>query len=144
MGVVGVDVGGSKILAGIVDASGAVRGTVGAETPGRRNLPNVVEEAIVDAVQKLAAEEEVAGVGIGAAGFVGLGGVVRFAPHVSWRDEPLQERLEERLGLPVVVDNDANVSALAELTFGAACRSSSLRCLIICASPSARASAGRS
>jgi glucokinase len=45
---------------------------------------------------------------------------VRFAPHVSWRDEPLRQRLSERLGLPVVVDNDANATALAELRVGAA------------------------
>ena len=51
--VVGVDVGGSKILAGVVDASGDVLKVVGAKTPGRRNLPHVVEDAIVDAVQPL-------------------------------------------------------------------------------------------
>jgi glucokinase len=51
---------------------------------------------------------------------VGRDGTVRFAPHVSWRDEPLQQRLSERLGLPVVVDNDANVTALAELRVGVA------------------------
>ena len=119
-GVVGVDVGGSKILAGVVDVSGAVLALSGAETPGRRNLPRVVEDAIVDSVKKLATERDVQAVGVGAAGFVGLDGTVRFAPHVSWRDEPLQQRLADRIGLPVVVDNDANVTALAEVAFGAA------------------------
>ncbi len=58
-------------------------------------------------------------VGVGAAGFVDRSGTVLFAPHLSWRGEPLQEVLEARLGLPVVVDNDANAAAHAEMRFGA-------------------------
>ncbi len=46
-------------------------------------------------------------------------GTVRFAPHLAWRDEPLQEVLSARLGIPVAVDNDANTAALAEMRFGA-------------------------
>ncbi len=127
----GVDVGGSKILAGVVDAAGRVTDVVGAETPGRRNLPRVVEDTIVDTVQKLASEHDVAAVGVGAAGFVALDGVVRFAPHVSWRDEPLEQRLAHRLGLPVAVDNDANVTALAETAFGAARGASEVLCVTL-------------
>lgn len=117
---VGVDVGGTKILAGVVAVDGSVVEVVHAETPSRSDAPHVVEDTIVRAVQRLGVRHAVAGVGVGAAGFVGLDGVVRFAPHVSWRDEPLQQRLTERLGLPVRVDNDANTTALAELTVGAA------------------------
>ena len=112
--------GGTKILAGVVAADGTVVEVVHAETPARSDAPQVVEDTIVRAVQRLAVRNAVAGVGVGAAGFVGLDGVVRFAPHVSWRDEPLQQRLTDRLGLPVRVDNDANTTALAELTVGAA------------------------
>jgi glucokinase len=79
----------------------------------------VVEEAIVSAVNELRASLEVAAVGVGAAGFVAPSGTVRFAPHLSWRDEPLQDVLVNRLGLPVAVDNDANTAARAEMTFGA-------------------------
>jgi glucokinase len=43
-----------------------------------------------------------------------------FAPNLAWRDEPLKQRVEERLGRPVVVENDANASAWAEARFGAA------------------------
>jgi glucokinase len=117
---VGVDVGGTKILAGVVAVDGSVVEVVHAETPSRSDAPHVVEDTIVRAVQRLGVRHSVAGVGVGAAGFVGLDGVVRFAPHVSWRDEPLQQRLTDRLGLPVRVDNDANTTALAELTVGAA------------------------
>ena len=129
--VVGVDVGGTKILAGAVDVDGVLAAGMSAETPGRRNLPSVVEDTIVRAVMDLRAKHEVGAVGVGAAGFVGLGGVVRFAPHVSWRDEPLQSRLSDRLGLPVVVDNDANVTALAELRLGAARGCSEAVCITL-------------
>ena len=67
-------------------------------------------------------------VGIGAAGFVDASGAsVRFSPHLSWRDEPLQAAVSSRLGLPVVVENDANAAAWAEWRFGAA-SGAELRC----------------
>ena len=117
---IGLDVGGTKILAGIVDQDGTVVELRAAETPGRQNLPRVVEDTMVKVVGELRSGREIRAIGVGAAGFVSRDGTVRFAPHVSWRDEPLQRRLEERLGLPVVVDNDANVTAQAELAIGAA------------------------
>lgn len=117
---IGLDVGGTKILAGVVGEDDTVIELRTVETPGRQNLPGVVEHRIAQVVGELRSGREVRAVGVGAAGFVGRDGTVRFAPHVSWRDEPLQRRLEERLGLPVVVDNDANVTALAELALGAA------------------------
>ncbi len=120
MSYVGVDVGGTKILAGVVGDDGRVLDLVRRVTPGRSDAAEVVETEIVAAVDELRARHEVGGVGVGAAGFVGLDGTVRFAPHVSWRDEPLAARLGDRLELPVVVDNDANVTALAELRFGVA------------------------
>ena len=59
-------------------------------------------------------------VGIGAAGFVSADrSTVLFAPHLSWRNEPLRERLAARVGLDVVVDNDANAACWAEHRFGA-------------------------
>ena len=50
------------------------------------------------------------------------GETVLFSPHLSWRNEPLKEALEKRLGVPVLVDNDANTTAWAELRFGAGTR----------------------
>ena len=60
-------------------------------------------------------------VGVAAAGFVDAPGArVRFAPHLSWRDEPLRDRLGDRFGLPVLVANDANAALWGEARFGAA------------------------
>jgi len=117
---VGVDIGGTKVLAGVVDGAGLVVERVRLNTPHRSKKPAVVEDTIVQAVGTLRETSNVAAVGIGAAGFVdGAGTRVLFAPHLSWRNEPLKDRLEERLKVPVLVDNDANTTAWAEVRFGA-------------------------
>jgi len=115
---IGIDIGGTKILAGVVDSSGNVvelrrRPTLGHDVVG-------VENTIVELVQELQQLYDVAAVGIGAAGFVDVTRtVVMFSPHLNWRREPLRARVAERVRLPVVVDNDANTAALAECRFGA-------------------------
>ena len=116
---IGVDIGGTKVLAGVVDAAGRVEKRDRRATPHRSSHPRVVEDTIVAAVDELRSTYDVGAVGVGAAGFVDLSGTVRFAPHLSWRGERLREVLATRLGLPVVVDNDANAAAHAEMRFGA-------------------------
>ncbi len=106
----------------MVDASGAVLGRARRDTPHRSKSPRVVEDTIVSAVEELlAGTDGVVAVGIGAAGFVAADrATVVFAPHLSWRNEPLREALGGRLDLPIFVDNDANAAAWAEYRFGAA------------------------
>ncbi|WP_168581317.1 ROK family glucokinase [Gephyromycinifex aptenodytis] len=122
----GVDIGGTKVAAGLVDECGTIRHRTRRDTPDRSRSPQVVEDTIVDAVEELlevAREEDarVEAIGVGAAGFVGADrATVVFAPHLSWRDEPLQQGLTQRVGLPICVDNDANAAAWAEYCFGAA------------------------
>ncbi|MGZ8748156.1 MAG: ROK family protein [Mycobacterium sp.] len=116
---IGVDIGGTKVLAGVVDTDGRIHRRVQTQTPRRSQAPVVVEDTIVAVVEQLRTAYDVSAVGVGAAGFVARSGAVRFAPHLSWRDEPLQDVLTARLDLPVAVDNDANTAALAEMTFGA-------------------------
>jgi predicted NBD/HSP70 family sugar kinase len=66
------------------------------------------------------AERPILGIGVGSPGIVDLAGVVLSAPNLGWVNEPLQETLTDRFGLPVMVGNDANVAALAEHGFGGA------------------------
>jgi glucokinase len=85
----------------------------------------VVEGTIVEVVAELmqlaAPPEAVAAVGIGAAGFVAADrATVVFAPHLSWRHEPLRAALQKRVAVPIFVDNDANAAVWAEWKFGAA------------------------
>ncbi|WP_028646484.1 ROK family glucokinase [Nocardiopsis sp. CNT312] len=117
---IGVDIGGTKVAAGVVTPEGRVLARVRTETPERSKSPDVVEDTIVGAVQELSRGFPVRAVGVGAAGFVDeQRGHVLFAPHLSWRREPLREALGARLGLPVVVENDANAAAWAEVWVGA-------------------------
>jgi predicted NBD/HSP70 family sugar kinase len=67
-----------------------------------------------------AATLPVLGIGVGSPGVVDLAGVVLSAPNLGWVNEPLQEAMSTRFGVPVVVANDANVAALAEHSFGGA------------------------
>lgn len=113
-----MDVGGTKVLAGVVDSTGRVLSRERRVTPV--HSPRAVEDTIVDLVSYFTVNHDVAAVGIGAAGFVDASRArVMFAPHLNWRDEPLRDKVFRRVRLPVVVDNDANAAAHAESRFGA-------------------------
>jgi glucokinase len=115
---IGVDIGGTKVNAGVVDDTGAVLAVTRRRTPSHR--PAAVEDVIAECVEELRRGHEVAAVGVGAAGFVDHeNGTVLVAPNLAWRNEPLREAVAERTGLPVVVDNDGNAAAWAEYRFGA-------------------------
>jgi len=115
---VGIDVGGTKIAGGVVDERGTILATARRVSPATDS--EAIERSIEDLVVELCENHDVTGVGIGAAGFVdSLRSTVLFAPNLAWRDEPLKSDLEKRIGLPVVVENDANAAAWGEFTFGA-------------------------
>ena len=70
--------------------------------------------------ERAAGAHSIEAVGVGAAGFVDARrATVLFAPNLAWRDEPLKVDLERAIGLPVVIENDANAAAWGEFTFGA-------------------------
>ena len=121
---IGIDIGGTKVAGGVVDVDGNITLRARRDTPHRSKSPAVVEETIVEVVaelMRLAGPEAVVAVGIGAAGFVAADrATVVFAPHLSWRHEPLKEALQKRVVVPIVVENDANAAAWAEWKFGAA------------------------
>ena len=116
---IGVDVGGTKIAAGVVGTDGKIGARTHRDTPA--NSVDDTAAAICDAAAELIADHEVEAVGIGAAGFVSSDrSTVLFAPNLAWRDEPLGTRVSEVLKVPVVVENDANAAAWGEFAFGAA------------------------
>jgi glucokinase len=116
---IGVDVGGTKVAAGVVDEQGRILTKLKRSTPAAS--PPQTEQVIADVVTELLASHEVAAIGLGPAGFVDRErATMLFAPNLAWRDEPLKQRVEERLGRTVVVENDANASAWAEARYGAA------------------------
>jgi glucokinase len=116
---IGVDVGGTKVLAGVVASDGEVLHTARRETPA--DDVGKTLQFIVEVITELAKAHDVRAVGIGAAGWIDeTRSRVHFAPNLAWRDEPLRERVADQVGLPVVVENDANAAAWAEFRFGSA------------------------
>ena len=129
---VGIDIGGSKVAAGVVDADGGLLEVLRRETPSKTKSPAAVEDTIAELVLDLADRHDVHAVGIGAAGFVDAARAsVLFAPHLAWRHEPLRDAVSRRLRLPVVVENDANAAAWAEWRFGAARGEDHLVCVTL-------------
>ena len=119
---IGIDIGGTKVAGGVVDADGVVHERARRSTPHRSPSPRVVEDTIVSVVEELldSSTGPIVAVGIGAAGFVAADrATVVFAPHLSWRNEPLRDALASRVALPTFVDNDANAAVWAEHRFGA-------------------------
>lgn len=115
---VGVDVGGTRVRAGVVDAEGEIIDTARTSTP---RSEAALEAALAGVVAELAQRHPVGAVGLALAGFVTPDRRgVRFAPHLAWRDAPVADRIADRLNLPVVVEHDVNAAALAERRFGAA------------------------
>ncbi|MEY2634815.1 MAG: hypothetical protein RIS75_755 [Actinomycetota bacterium] len=116
---IGVDLGGTKIAAGLVDDNGVI------VEQNRRPTPAISAEAVIDCitelVQELAADHTVEGVCIAAPGFVDAQrSTLLFTPNLPMQNIALKSILEKSLNLPVVVENDANAAAWAESRFGAA------------------------
>ncbi len=114
---IGVDIGGTKVAAGVVDEGGAILDRERRDTPGSNVQAN--EDVLVDVIETLAARHDIGAVGIGAAGWIGNDhATVLFSPHLAWRDEPLRASLTGRIGAPLIIENDANAAAWAEYRFG--------------------------
>ncbi|RKR13921.1 ROK family glucokinase [Arthrobacter oryzae] len=127
---IGVDIGGTKVAAGVVDAEGRILSQAKRSTPG--SDPRAVEQVIVELVEELGAGHRIWSVGIGAAGWMDLdGSTVLFSPHLAWRNEPLRDNLQRLLRRPVLLTNDADAAAWAEWRFGAGQGQSRLVCITL-------------
>ena len=122
--VIGVDMGGTKILSAVIDAEGNILGTAKVPTKADEGT-SVVIDRIANSIRKAinksnVTPDSIQAVGIGAPGPLDPAtGVVIFAPNLGWRDVPLKAELEARVGFPTFVDNDVNVGTLGEHVFGA-------------------------
>ncbi|WP_188192880.1 ROK family glucokinase [Nonomuraea sp. SYSU D8015] len=127
---IGVDIGGTKVAAGVVDDQGKI--VAHTLRPTAADRPDLVAETVSDVVRELSAGREIEAVGVGAAGFVDeTRSMVRFAPNLAWRDEPLQKKISGLVGLPVVIENDANAMAWGETRFGAGRGQSHVVCITL-------------
>lgn len=116
---IGIDVGGTKIAAGVVDEMGKI--ITHLRRPSPASDADAIVSTIVSAAQDLRAGHDVESIGVGAAGFVDrVRRSITFAPNIMWRDEPLADKLEEATGISTVIENDANAAAWGEFTYGVA------------------------
>lgn len=117
---VGVDIGGTKILAGLVNEHGEILNKVRRKTPRAdpAGVLEVVAEVVAETISHV--DQPIAGVGVGVAGPVDLScSTVLFAPNLQWADIPARLILESATGLRVLVENDGNAAAWGEAKFGA-------------------------
>ncbi len=120
MHAIGVDIGGTKIAAGVVDEDGTILAQTRRAT--EPDDASSIDRAVADVYAELSASYEVASIGVAAAGFVNSArSTVLFAPNIAWRDYPLRDRVEALIDddVKVVVENDANAAGWAEFRFGA-------------------------
>jgi glucokinase len=116
---IGIDVGGTKVLGGVVDEAGKVLTTARKDTP--RQGGSALTQTIADVAKELLAQHSVASVGVSAAGFVSSDRKTMLAtPNIAdWNGVDLDNQLTKLIGLPVVIENDANAAAWGEAKFGA-------------------------
>jgi len=116
---IGLDIGGTKILGGVIDSNGVILARGRRDTPARD--PAAILQEAVSLIRELSLEHKIDAVGVACAGFIDRSGsTVLFAPNLAWRDEPFKEHLESVLHLPAILDNDANAATWGEFRFGAA------------------------
>ncbi len=128
---IGVDIGGTKVAGGVVDESGQILARARVETPAKD--AQAAEDAIVAVVEQLRGDFDIEAVGLGIAGFVDQGrSRVYFSPNLpDWHNEPVRDDVSRRVGLPVVVENDANAAAWGENRFGAGREETDLVCVTV-------------
>jgi glucokinase len=133
--VIGIDLGGTKMLGGVADLTGKLQKEI--RLP---SSPNGAEEnlnQLINLIENLMNSprpegQEVLGVGIGAPGItLAAEGIVTWAPSLGWRNFPLANLLKERFHIPVFVENDVNLAALGELSYGAGIGVKNLVCIAI-------------
>ncbi len=128
--IIGVDLGGTNIVAGALSIDGTrhlamqsipTNSTVGDEGVASR-IVGIVGKVIDDTMREAGAQRrDFVGIGVGAPGPLDRErGIVLVAPNLGWKDFPLRDRIQEQLGLPTTLDNDANCATFGEWWQGAA------------------------
>lgn len=115
----GIDIGGTKIAAALVDHNGAIVRELKVVSPVSSSESML--DAIASLIDKITDEEDVIGVGVAAAGFLSSDREIMYhSPNISvWRNQPLRSQIAKRTSFPVLLENDANAAGWAEFRFGA-------------------------
>ncbi len=122
--VVGMDIGGTNTVFGIVDSRGNVLASDSIKTHSYDKIEEYVDAVcskLTPLLDKVGGTEAIKGMGIGAPNGNYYNGTIEFAPNLPWKGViPLASLFEEKLGIPTALTNDANAAAIGEMTYGAA------------------------
>lgn len=125
--VIGLDLGGTNSVFGIVDVRGEIKATTAIKTQGYGNDVNKYVDACCEALQVIIEQvggiDKIKAMGIGAPNGNYYNGTIEFAPNLEWGHNgivPLAKLFSDRLGIPVALTNDANAAAIGEMTYGVA------------------------
>jgi len=115
---IGIDIGGTKIAGAVVAEDGEIVAEERVATAAGDS--DGIVDAVVEMVERLSIGREIAAAGVAAPGFIDVEqSIVYYTPNITWRNEPLRQRLLDRLSIDVTIDNDANAAGWAEYRFGA-------------------------
>ena len=125
--VIGLDLGGTNSVFGIVDARGDIKATTAIKTGGFNSADEYVEAAVtalMPVIEQVGGLEKIKAMGIGAPNANYYKGTIEFAPNLPWAHDgvvPLAQMFSEKLNnIPVAMTNDANAAAMGEMVYGAA------------------------
>ena len=121
---IGIDVGGTNTVAGIVDKRGQIILSGSIKTGKHSQVENYLDELtalINDLIEKTTTKDQIKGIGAGTPNGNYFTGSIEFAPNLPWKGViPFAQMLEDRVEIPVALTNDANAAAIGEMTYGAA------------------------
>lgn len=124
--VIGLDLGGTNSVFGIVDSRGEIKATTAIKTQGFDTVEDYVAAAVTalqPIIEEVGGIDNIKAMGIGAPNGNYYKGTIEFAPNLSWGHNgivPLADMFSEKLGIPVALTNDANAAAIGEMAYGVA------------------------
>ena len=122
--VVGMDIGGTNTVFGVVDSRGNVLASDSIKTQEYDEIDEYVDavcKKLIPLLQQFGGAEKFKGMGVGAPNGNYYNGTIEFAPNLPWKGViPLSAMFEDKLGIPTALTNDANAAAIGEMTYGAA------------------------
>lgn len=124
--VIGLDLGGTNSVFGIVDARGDIKATTAIKTGGYEKVEDYVKasvEALQPIIEQVGGIDKIKAMGIGAPNGNYYNGTIEFAPNLPWAHDgivPLAKLFSDALGIPVALTNDANAAAIGEMVYGVA------------------------
>lgn len=122
--VIGMDIGGTNTVFGVVDARGNVLSKSAVKTSTHQDINLYIDDIHKELgllIDKVGGISKIKGIGIGAPNGNHYTGNIEYAPNLRWKGViPLSELMSDKFGIPVVITNDANAAAIGEMTYGAA------------------------